>query len=66
MKVTLNGRAREMDGSVPLKDFITQLAQDPSRLIVEVNGRIVKEPQWADVFIKDGDRIELLALVGGG
>jgi sulfur carrier protein len=35
-------------------------------LVVEHNGRIVKQADWGKVMLKQGDILELLNFVGGG
>ena len=35
-------------------------------LVVEVNGKIIKQAEWCSMPVQDGDRIELLSFVGGG
>jgi thiamine biosynthesis protein ThiS len=35
-------------------------------LIVEHNGRIVKQAEWSKVMLRQGDILELLNFVGGG
>jgi len=37
-----------------------------SSLVVEHNGRIVKQADWHDVSLEQGDVLELLNFVGGG
>lgn len=34
--------------------------------IVEYNSTIVPEPSWNKIILKQGDKIELLTMVGGG
>lgn len=35
-------------------------------LVVECNGRIVKQADWSQVMLEQGDVLELLNFVGGG
>ena len=35
-------------------------------LVVEHNGRIVKQPDWRTMTLRQGDTLELLHFVGGG
>ena len=66
MKITLNGQAKELESQSSLFDLIQQFAPENQRIIAEVNGEIVKNPNWNDIQIKDGDEIELVSFVGGG
>jgi len=66
VKITLNGQDKEFSDSQNLNDIISQFCKDTQRVIAEVNGEIVRGPQWTDTEIKDGDAIELVNFVGGG
>ena len=67
MKIQLNGKEHQVQGPHNLKILIDQFLKDPSRsLIAEVNGEIIKTPQWEQTLLKDGDSIELVSFVGGG
>ena len=66
MKIILNGQSRECAESARLKSIIEQFCQDTRHVIAEVNGAIVKNPQWSAHTLSDGDTIELVNFVGGG
>jgi len=66
MKVKINGQEKDLNGSSTLKKAIEQFSKDTSRIIAEVNGKIIKGNQWEQTFINDGDTIELVSFVGGG
>ena len=66
MRITLNGQERELTNAQTLKDVIREFQQDCNRIIAELNGQIIKNPQWEKTPVHDGDRIELLSFVGGG
>ncbi len=66
MKIQLNGTNKEYVASQNLKQLITQNCKTPTGIIAEINGDIVKAPQWEETVIKDGDTVELIAFVGGG
>ncbi len=66
MKILLNGKEKKLASTINLKQMIEQFCQQSSRVIAEVNGQIVKSPQWEKIHLKDGDKIELVNFVGGG
>ena len=66
MKITLNGKSRELQSTLPLTELIQQINANNQRVIAEVNGEIVKKDHWANITINDGDEIELVTFVGGG
>jgi len=64
--VMVNGKPHELSTATTLSALIRELRQDPARLLVEVNGQVIPAAQFDRVELHDGDRIELLAFVGGG
>lgn len=66
MKITLNGKEKELTPSLNLKEIITQFTKKSQRVIVELNGNIIRAPQWENISLKEGDCVELVSLVGGG
>jgi thiamine biosynthesis protein ThiS len=65
MEINLNGEKVESKNQT-LMDLILEQGFDPDSLIAEVNFAVVRQEAWQDVFIKQGDNIELLSFVGGG
>ena len=68
MKVTINGKEENLDGSelsitelLKLKDV-----KMPEMVSVQVNGDILKRDRFTTTFIKENDRIEFLYFMGGG
>lgn len=66
MRITLNGKEKELNSSLSLKETVAQFREDTRHVIAEVNGEIIRTPQWENTPIKEGDSIELVSLVGGG
>lgn len=66
MKITLNGKEKELTSSLNLKEIITQSTKESQRVIVELNGNIIRAPEWENTSLKEGDCVELVSLVGGG
>ncbi len=66
MKITLNGKEKQLKPSQTLTDTIGQFCKDTHRVIAEVNGSIILSPEWANHILRDGDCVELVNFVGGG
>ncbi len=66
MKLTVNGKAREVSGPLTLLGLIEQLGIDPRIIAVEHNGDIVKRDRYAEVGLTNGDKLEIVRMVGGG
>lgn len=65
MHLVINGSEEQSD-SATLADLIDRKGLRRDSLVVELNGAIVKQQQWAATTLQDGDRVELLNFVGGG
>lgn len=65
-KITVN--AEHMDCPTPcsVAELLTMLQRDPKRLAVEVNELVVRRDEHAQQMLSDGDRVEIVTLVGGG
>ena len=38
----------------------------PNTVVVEHNNLVVNSKKWKDVLLKDGDKLEIVSIVGGG
>ena len=66
MKITLNGKEKNLPQTHNLREIVHQFCKNTERVIAEVNGQIVRNPQWDQTILKDGDTVELVSFVGGG
>jgi len=66
MQIVLNGETRSAPEGQTVLELLEQLQLDPSRVAVELNRRIVKQPRWADTVLQPGAEIEVVQFVGGG
>lgn len=64
--VTLNGDPAEVEGGETLAALLERLGVDPRRVVVELNGRIVRSAEHGATTLAEGDELEVLELVGGG
>jgi thiazole synthase len=66
MHVTINGEDRRFDGALSVRDLLTSLGLDATRIAVERNFEIVPRSQYDEVSISDGDKLEIVHFIGGG
>lgn len=64
--ITLNGEPRPLAASLTVLDLLQSLGRDGRRVAVEVNCDVVPLAQHAQTTLNDGDRVEIVTLVGGG
>lgn len=62
----VNGKKVELEGPIPLVLYIEQLGVNPRTVAVEHNGEIISRTAFASVVLKEGDRVEIVRMVGGG
>jgi thiamine biosynthesis protein ThiS len=66
MRLFVNGEAREVSAATTLEALVALLGLDRRKLAVERNLEIVPRSAFAATALADGDRIEIVAFVGGG
>lgn len=68
LRITLqvNGETRTCDSSSQLTDVLQQLGFNPRLVAVEYNGEILHRQFWAETQLQQGDRLEVVTIVGGG
>lgn len=64
--IQLNGERRKLGGEIAVSGLLQQLELTPQRVAVEINEQLVKRAAFDQVTIRDGDRVEVVTLVGGG
>ncbi|KQS56002.1 thiamine biosynthesis protein ThiS [Brevundimonas sp. Leaf363] len=65
MHLQINGEPRTIDATTIL-DLVHALSLDPRKVAVERNLEIVPRSLHGETALADGDRIEIVQLVGGG
>jgi len=66
LSVTVNGEPRAFAAGASALDAVTALGLAGRPLAVEINERIVPRRDLAAWTLAEGDRIEIVTLVGGG
>jgi len=66
LRIIVNGQQHDLDGSATVAELLQRL-EIPSRgVAVEVNLQIVPRARHPEILLHDGDRLEIVSLVGGG
>jgi thiamine biosynthesis protein ThiS len=66
MQLFVNGEARDVAAATTIEALVALLGLDRRKLAVERNLEIVPRSAFAATALADGDRIEIVAFVGGG
>jgi len=62
----VNGAPREAVEGITLREFLESLGLATSRVAVERNGTVVPRAEYDSEVLVEGDRLEVVQLVGGG
>jgi sulfur carrier protein len=66
MKITVNGEPREVPENATAEDLVRILGLEKAACAVEVNTKLVPKKRRPEHRLADGDRVEVVSLVGGG
>lgn len=62
----VNGEPRQCPNQTALPDLLTLLGMNPRLVAVEYNGEILHRQFWTETQMQEGDRLEIVTIVGGG
>ena len=68
MKIRVNGEERliQCNKNISLYEAMKLLGYSSNTVVVEVNKIIVNSEEWKEKYIKNGDILEIVSIVGGG
>lgn len=66
MHIQVNGEAKEVPQNLTVAGLLDQLGLQPKYLAVERNLILVPREEHATCTLQEGDRLEIVTLVGGG
>ena len=66
IQVTVNGRLHRYEQPLAVASLLSELAMGGRKVAVEKNGEIVPRSAHPSTLIQDGDRLGIVAAVGGG
>lgn len=62
----VNGESRTCPPHTLLPDLLEQVGMNPRLVAVEYNGEILHRQFWSETEMQEGDRLEIVTIVGGG
>ena len=69
MKIRVNGNEKKIElenEKALLSSALELLGYKTNTVVVEVNDLIINSKKWENEIIKEGDRLEIVSIVGGG
>lgn len=65
LSIQLNGEARQV-AARSLAELVAELGLEQRMIAIELNLEVVPKSRYADTQLAEGDRIELVHMIGGG
>ena len=69
MKIKVNGKEKNIElkkEKALLSSTLKLLGYRQNTIVVEVNDLIINSKKWDNKILKEGDRLEIVSIVGGG
>lgn len=66
MQIQVNGESREVPQDFTVEALLAELELQPKYLAVERNLILIPREEHASCILQEGDRLEIVTLVGGG
>ncbi len=64
--IMLNGEPYALEGATTLVVLLDRLKLHPQTVAVELNLDIVKRDRYATTTLNEGDKVEVVRMIGGG
>ncbi len=66
IEIVVNGDPRKVPAGLNVATLLSWMEIDPSRVAVELNRAIVRQPEWLSTPVPGGSSLEIVQFVGGG
>ena len=66
MKVILNGETVDCESGLTVADVLKRHGLPPETTLVEHNGLALRQRDWPERPVQEGDRFEILRVAAGG
>ena len=64
--IVVNGELHAVSEGQTILGLIRDLDLEPSRVAVELDRSIIKQPRWGETVLPPGATLEIVQFVGGG
>lgn len=66
IKIVINGKEKEISEATTVSGLLHGLDIKPVGIAVELNLEIISKSKFAETILKNGDKVEVVRMVGGG
>lgn len=64
--ITINGKTYNCSVGCKLPNLLATIGFNPRLVAIEYNGEILHKQYWPETQLNNGDRLEVVTIVGGG
>ena len=64
--IWVNGREAGWREGLTIRGIMDEHRFTSPRIVVRVNGQVVRKEQWDTYLVQEGDEVRVLHLIGGG
>ncbi|MGF1488531.1 MAG: sulfur carrier protein ThiS [Prochloraceae cyanobacterium] len=64
--ITINGKKYNCSTGTKLPTLLADTGFNPRLVAIEYNGEILHKQYWSQTMLNQGDRLEVVTIVGGG
>ena len=66
IKIIVNGKQIMVNAKFSIKNVIDKLKMPISKVAIELNREIINKKNINKIFLKKGDKVEIVHFIGGG
>ncbi|MGB3613476.1 MAG: sulfur carrier protein ThiS [Elainellaceae cyanobacterium] len=66
IQIQVNGEPQTCSSDLSMPRLLTSIGLNPRLVAVEYNGEILHRQYWETTQLQEGDRLEIVTIVGGG
>lgn len=66
IKVIVNDEEKQITDNTSIELLLKEMGLEGKTIVAVVNDEIIEHTKFSETFLHDGDRIELVRIVGGG
>lgn len=66
INLQVNGEPQACQPQTSLPQLLEKMGLNPRLVAVEYNGEILHRQFWSETIMQEGDRLEIVTIVGGG
>ena len=66
IKITVNGKQIQVISKFSLASLITKLKIPLNKIAIELNKKIIDKKRISKIYLRKGDKIEIVHFIGGG